>query len=49
MKHKALCGTFSTTKDVNARVAQGFKLFPLPRTAYWDDTLTGARVNKEAG
>ena len=32
--HKALCGTFSTTMDVNARVAQGFKLFPLPRAAY---------------
>jgi 4-hydroxy-2-oxoheptanedioate aldolase len=32
--HKALCGTFSTTMDVNARVAQGFNLFPLPRNAY---------------
>jgi 4-hydroxy-2-oxoheptanedioate aldolase len=32
--HKALCGTFSTTQNVDARVAQGFKLFPLPRAAY---------------
>jgi 2-keto-3-deoxy-L-rhamnonate aldolase RhmA len=32
--HKVLCGTFSTTMDVDARVAQGFKLFPLPRTAW---------------
>ena len=31
--HKALCGTFSTTQDVNARLAQGFKLFPTPATA----------------
>jgi 4-hydroxy-2-oxoheptanedioate aldolase len=32
--HKALCGTFSTTQNVDARLAQGFKLFPLPRAAY---------------
>jgi 2-keto-3-deoxy-L-rhamnonate aldolase RhmA len=36
--HKTLCGTFSTTKDVNARVARGFKLFPLPRSAYGTTT-----------
>jgi 4-hydroxy-2-oxoheptanedioate aldolase len=32
--HKALCGTFSTTMGVDARIAQGFKLFPLPRSQY---------------
>ena len=31
---KALCGTFSTTKNMDARIAEGFKLFPLPRAAY---------------
>ena len=30
--HQALCGTFEMS-DVNARLAQGFKLFPLPRTS----------------
>jgi 4-hydroxy-2-oxoheptanedioate aldolase len=34
--HKALCGTFETP-DIDARLAQGFKLFPLPRTS---DTTT---------
>ena len=29
--HQALCGTFEMS-DVDARLAQGFKLFPLPRT-----------------
>ena len=29
--HDALCGTFETS-DVDARLAQGFKLFPYPRT-----------------
>ena len=28
--HQALCGTFESS-DINARLAQGFKLFPLPR------------------
>lgn len=28
--HKALCGTFEMS-DVDARIAQGFKLFPLPQ------------------
>lgn len=30
--HKALCGTFETP-DINARLAQGFRLFPVPRTS----------------
>ncbi len=30
--HQALCGTFEMS-DVDARLAQGFKLFPLPRTS----------------
>ncbi len=29
--HNAICGTFETS-DVDARLAQGFKLFPYPRT-----------------
>jgi 4-hydroxy-2-oxoheptanedioate aldolase len=32
--HKALCGTFSTTQSFEARLKQGFKLFPLQRKAY---------------
>jgi len=32
--HKAICGTFSTSQDFNARLKQGFKLFPLARKSY---------------
>ena len=32
--HKAMCGTFSTTQPFDARLKQGFKLFPLPRGSY---------------
>jgi len=31
--HKSICGTFSTSQDFNARVKQGFRLFPQARNA----------------